>query len=94
MAGIARAPPTSMTQKMPRKTADSSQCRDATANLGTQKAQQSMRLECCHGAAPLLWDEENGWQRLPQKRPAIAVDGSSNQVDKSLLQFSLFFAFL
>jgi hypothetical protein len=32
-----------------------SQWRDATANLETQKAHQSMHLECCHGAARLIW---------------------------------------
>ncbi len=55
MVVSARAPPASMGQKKQRQAAQTSQCRDTTANLESHKTQQSMRLECCHGAVPLLW---------------------------------------
>ena len=42
-------------KKMPRIAAHSSLGGDANANLESQKAQQRMHLERCHGAAPFIW---------------------------------------
>ena len=57
MAGSARAPPTSMAQKKQRQDAHTSQCRDATANLESHKAQENMHLERCHGAVPFILEK-------------------------------------
>ena len=54
MAVSAVAARMSMVQKKPRKTARS-QCKDTTANFDTHKAQESMHLERCHGAAAFIW---------------------------------------
>ncbi len=42
-------------KKMPRIVASTSLGEDANANLASQKAQQRMHLDLCHGAVPFIW---------------------------------------